>query len=112
MTILAETAKRWPAMLLSVLALSAAAAEEPAAAENARPDVMRTFNVSEKHDGLEPPLTENEPVYFVAGTRGGGSARFQLSFKYRLFDRTLGWGKDAPWLAGFYFGYTQTSVWN
>src|SRR5690606_32420403 len=28
------------------------------------------------------PITEEEPVYFVVGTRGGASARFQLSFKY------------------------------
>lgn len=96
---------------MSMLALSAAAAEAPAPAKP-RPDVMQTFTINETQDGFEPPLTENEPVYFVAGTRGGGSARFQLSFKYRLFDRTLGWGKDAPWLAGFYFGYTQTSLWN
>lgn len=58
------------------------------------------------------PLGTDEPVYFSMGTRGGSSARFQLSFKYRLFDREQGWGVNAPWLAGLHFGYTQTSVWN
>lgn len=60
----------------------------------------------------EPPLSENDPMYFVVGPRGGYSARFQLSFKYRLFDQGTGVGRDRPWLAGFYFGYTQTSLWD
>ncbi len=35
----------------------------------------------------KPALSEHEPMYFVAGTRGGKeTARFQLSFKYRIFD--------------------------
>ena len=61
---------------------------------------------------VEPPLSENEPIYFSVGTRGDTTARFQLSFKYRLFDRQLGWGRDWPWLAGLHFAYTQTSIWN
>jgi phospholipase A1/A2 len=109
--ILAESLRRAPVLLLSALALAAAAADEPAAAKP-QPDAMRTFTVNEAQEGIESPLTQNEPVYFGVGTRGGGSARFQLSFKYRLFDRTLGWGREAPWLAGFYFGYTQTSLWD
>lgn len=60
----------------------------------------------------EPPLSENEPMYFVAGASSGWSARFQLSFKYRLFDYGAGFGRDAPWLTGFYFAYTQTSLWD
>jgi phospholipase A1/A2 len=59
----------------------------------------------------EPPISENDPMYFIVGSRQGYSARFQLSFKYRLFDQTAGFGQDQPWLAGFYFGYTQTSLW-
>jgi len=62
--------------------------------------------------GLEPPLSEEDPMYFVVGTRGGASARFQLSFKYRLFDQTAGFGANQPWLAGLYFGYTQSSIWD
>lgn len=60
----------------------------------------------------EPPLSENDPMYFVVGTRDGTTARFQLSFKYRLFDLTSGFGQDQPWLSGFYFGYTQNSLWD
>jgi phospholipase A1 len=60
----------------------------------------------------EPPLSENDPMYFIVGGRDGYSARFQLSLKYRLFDQNAGLGQDRPWLAGFYFGYTQNSVWD
>jgi outer membrane phospholipase A len=62
--------------------------------------------------GGEPPLSENDPMYFVVGARDGWTARFQLSFKYRLFDQASGYGKDSPWLSGFYFGYTQNSIWD
>ena len=51
-------------------------------------------------------------MYFVVGTRGGTSARFQLSFKYRLFDVDAGVGQERPWLSGLYFGYTQNSLWD
>lgn len=60
----------------------------------------------------EPQLSEEEPVYFVAGPRQGWNARFQLSFKYRLFDQSAGFGAERPWLSGFYFGYTQSSLWD
>ena len=62
--------------------------------------------------GEEPLMSEDEPMYFVVGARGGASARFQLSFKYRLFDYSSGFGREQPWLAGLYFGYTQNSLWD
>jgi len=63
-------------------------------------------------ESREAPLSENEPMYFVVGARDGWSARFQISFKYRLFDQSSGFGQDQPWLAGLYFAYTQTSIWD
>ena len=60
----------------------------------------------------EPPLSENDPMYFILGARDGWSARFQLSFKYRLFDLGSGFGREQPWLSGLYFGYTQNSIWD
>jgi outer membrane phospholipase A len=63
-------------------------------------------------DEIEPPLSENDPMYFIIGTRGGTTARFQLSFKYRLFDASAGLGQERPWLSGLYFGYTQNSLWD
>lgn len=60
----------------------------------------------------EPPLSENDPMYFVLGPRGGYTARFQLSFKYRMFDFGSGYGREQPWLSGLYFGFTQNSLWD
>jgi len=60
----------------------------------------------------EPPLSEEEPVYFVVGPNSGWNARFQISFKYRLFDQSAGFGAEQPWLSGFYFAYTQMSLWD
>lgn len=60
----------------------------------------------------EPPLSAEDPVYFVLGYRDGWNARFQISAKYRLFDQGSGYGAEQPWLSGFYFGYTQTSLWD
>ena len=60
----------------------------------------------------EAPLSAEDPIYFVLGGADGWDARFQLSFKYRLFDQASGYGAEAPWLVGFYFGYTQTSFWD
>jgi outer membrane phospholipase A len=84
-----------------------------------RPSNQLLVSVARRRDavqaltsGEEPPLSENEPMYFVAGTRGGNSARFQLSLKYRLFDVQSGFGRERPWLSGFYFGYTQNSLWD
>jgi phospholipase A1/A2 len=73
--------------------------------------VLEALTARESADA-EPPLSENDPMYFVIGPRGGYSARFQLSFKYRMFDQSTGVGRDRPWLAGFYFGYTQSSLWD
>lgn len=60
----------------------------------------------------EAPLSAEDPVYFVLGYRDGWNARFQLSFKYRLFDAGSGYGAEQPWLSGFHFGYTQSSLWD
>lgn len=62
----------------------------------------------------ETALSSHEPMYFLVGSRGNTTARFQLSFKYRLFDPD-GWAADFPWvdlLTGLHFGYTQNSIWD
>lgn len=77
-----------------------------------KPDALHALTGQSGGDPrIEPPLSENDPMYFVIGARDGWNARFQLSFKYRLFDRGSGFGKDEPWLSGLYFGYTQNSLW-
>jgi hypothetical protein len=76
-----------------------------------RSDAVTNITGGLADDG-EPPLSENDAMYFIVGSRGGWSARFQLSFKYRLFDASAGIGADRPWLSGLYFGYTQNSLWD
>jgi outer membrane phospholipase A len=84
-----------------------------AAAEPQKPGLLEALTGRRQAGDAEPPLSENDPMYFVVGGRRDDmSARFQLSFKYRLFDQSTGVGRDRPWLAGFYFGYTQTSLWD
>ena len=85
----------------SVLALAIEPPPEKAAAPAAR-----------GRETIELPLSENDPMYFIVGGRHGYTAKFQLSFKYRMFDQSAGFGQEQPWLAGFYFGYTQTSIWD
>ena len=63
------------------------------------------------HD-TRSPLTFHEPVYFVFGGKNPTSARFQLSFSYRLFDRQGIISDTLPFASGLYFAYTQTSLWD
>jgi phospholipase A1 len=77
----------------------------------ARRDAMQRLTGRDEATA-EPPLSEEEPVYFAVGAHQGANARFQLSFKYRLFDPATGYGAAQPWLVGFYFAYTQTSLWD
>lgn len=60
----------------------------------------------------EPALSANEPMYIVAGARDGLDARFQLSFKYRLFDARSLPARLGPALGHLHVGYTQTSLWD
>jgi outer membrane phospholipase A len=78
----------------------------------ARRDAVVALTGQASFNEPEPPLSENDPMYFIIGTRGGTTARFQISFKYRLFDASTGFGQDRPWLSGLYFGYTQNSLWD
>lgn len=62
----------------------------------------------------DPTITANEPVYFIVGStdQRDFDARFQLSFKYRPFDPEARIAKYIPYASNFYFGYTQTSLWD
>lgn len=57
-------------------------------------------------------FSPHEPMYFVVGSRGGANARFQLSFKYQMFDPQSHLAQWLPPLGSLYFGYTQTSLWD
>lgn len=59
-------------------------------------------------DHLRSALSPYEPVYFSLGAKDDFHARFQLSFKYRLFTPVA----EPAWWDKFYFAYTQTSIWD
>ncbi len=52
-----------------------------------------------------------EPIYFLVGSDPSRSM-FQLSFKYRLLNRSGTLSQKYPWLSGLFFAYTQTSSWD
>jgi phospholipase A1/A2 len=52
-----------------------------------------------------------EPFYFIAWTESP-NAKFQFSFKYQLLNNEGPLAEKVPGLKGFYFGYTQTSLWD
>ncbi|MBD1399676.1 phospholipase A [Pelovirga terrestris] len=52
-----------------------------------------------------------EPIYFLVGSDPSKST-FQLSFKYRLLNRSGTLSQKYPWLSGLFFAYTQTSFWD
>lgn len=60
----------------------------------------------------EPALSAHEPVYFLLGARNGRNARYQLSFKYRIFDKESAPVQWLPALGQLHFGYTQTAIWD
>jgi outer membrane phospholipase A len=61
-----------------------------------------------------PPLAVSvyEPVYFLFGGDGGPNAKFQLSFRYRLFDDHGRLASKLPWIDDLYLSYSQTSLWD
>lgn len=54
----------------------------------------------------------HEPMYFLIGGRDPVSARFQFSFRYRIFDEQGVVAENIPVASGLYFGFTQTSLWD
>ncbi len=52
-----------------------------------------------------------EPVFFLVASKPEKS-RFQISFKYRLFNPRGSFSQRYPWLQGVHFGYTQSSTWD
>lgn len=60
----------------------------------------------------EAALSVSEPIYFVAGLRNRLNARFQFSFKYRIFDPESTPVQWMPALGKLHFGYTQTTLWD
>ncbi|MGB3290273.1 MAG: phospholipase A [Burkholderiaceae bacterium] len=74
-------------------------------------DTTQSLNASSPaFENFRSAISPYEPVYFDVGNKGGRNARYQVSFKYRLFT------PDDPNNPGFadnlYLGYTQTALWD
>jgi outer membrane phospholipase A len=61
-------------------------------------------------ENFRTAISPYEPVYFDFGTKDGANARFQLSFKYRLF--TPDDPANPAFIDNLYLGYTQTALWD
>lgn len=62
---------------------------------------------------VEPTALDfHEPMYIVFGGKHPKSARYQLSFRYRLFDTQGIVAQNLPVTQGLYFAFTQTSIWD
>lgn len=113
MTVLRLQVAAIPMFLLTLVLPGAAFAEEAAISY---PNARRANPVGEWRPGGatdQTALSINEPMYFVVGGDGGDTlARFQFSFKYRMFDAEGAVLRHAPWLERLHFGYTQTALWN
>ncbi|MDR2689816.1 MAG: phospholipase A [Azoarcus sp.] len=92
-----------------------AAAAEMAAAENAASGIDAPGDLLPAHGNsvVEPTaLGFHEPMYFVVGGDQPRAARYQISFRYRLFDDRGVVAENFPLVRGLYFGFTQTSLWD
>lgn len=87
-------------------AAQAAAAPSPGPSTNA---ATASADASSRRDDV---ISTFEPMYFIVGTRGGTSAKMQLSFKYRPFGEDTRLRQWLPALGNVHFGYTQTSLWD
>jgi phospholipase A1/A2 len=61
-----------------------------------------------------PPLAVSvyEPVYVIVGGDGGLNAKFQISFRYQLFDGEGPLAGRLPWIDDLFLSFSQTSLWD
>ena len=85
----------------------------PAANATATPPIP--VAVAGSGEAARPPeetarLTFHEPMFAAIGAHEGLNAKFQLSFKFRIFQPEN--PASAALLDNLYFGYTQFSLWD
>jgi len=73
--------------------------------ENAPPAMSRIERAFSNRFGF------HEPIYFLYGEKAP-AVKFQFSFKYRLLGEDSKFGALIPPFRGFYFSYTQRSLWD
>lgn len=99
---------------IDTTAAPADAVIEPANANEA-PAVARAPQQTESKLVDKPPpiaISVYEPVYFIVGGDGGLNAKFQISFRYRLFDDKGRLASRFPWVDDIYLSFSQTSLWD
>lgn len=79
-------------------------------------DVIETRRSEEdslldEKETLEDNFSGHEPIYMLFGI-DPASAKFQLSFKYRLFSKNAPLAQKWEDIPRFHFAYTQTSFWD
>jgi len=90
--------------------MCAAWAEETPAAVD--PTVRRTDPAASEGNTRDLGITSHEPVYFSLGAVDTLNAKFQLSFKFRLFGDSDDRVHGECLYEDFYLAYTQTSIWD
>lgn len=92
---------------------SAAPASGPLVPQSAIAPMAPVVEVSPEAPPVQPSaLGFHEPMYFLVGGKDPISARFQFSFRYRIFDDQGVVAETLPVASGLYFGFTQTSLWD
>lgn len=95
------------ARLIAIVNLAACGAVGPAASQESGP--------LPSGEDIATEFVENfsrlDPIYFVAGA-DPANAKFQISFKYRLFGTDEARDRSWQWLDGVHLGYSQTSFWD
>jgi outer membrane phospholipase A len=59
-----------------------------------------------------PAVSTYEPVFFIVGGDGGLNAKFQVSFRYQLFDGNGPLARTLPFIDDLYMSFSQTSLWD
>jgi len=101
------------AVLINILSKEPArgnvlAVSEPEAGKDIYPSLESLFSLYQPY---AVNFSAYEPMYFLIGTDPGKS-KFQISFKYRLFNPDSSLYQRFPWLHGLNLAYTQTSFWD
>ncbi|UHL65659.1 phospholipase A [Paralcaligenes sp. KSB-10] len=101
-----EGRKADPVLPKNIVAATGASINEGPAIDT----LQKPITTPSAFDNFRNALSPYEPIYFDVGTKGGTNARFQLSFKYRLF--TPADPENPKFFDNMYLGYTQTSLWD
>lgn len=96
-----------PATRNSPTSQSARSPEKASADEGEFPVIGGSYGLGEFIHHFAP----HEPMFFVGGWKAP-QIKFQLSIRYRIFTPSGSLATHNPWLKGFNFAYSQTSLWD